>query len=124
MNPRTVTPPKAYRRGTLYRLVSNATVWYLSTCPGWMTQASNGRAGRGPAAARSCSRRAATVWVAVPAVRSRAWRQHRRRWSFNPARSGTRGTGVAHIRSRSLTRFSTRGFSWGVAGMQTQGAKA
>ncbi|MBN9522977.1 transposase, partial [bacterium] len=37
---------------------------------------------------------------------------------LSAARSATRGTGVAHRRWRSNTRFSTRGFSVGVAGRQ------
>ena len=42
MCPFTVTARNAHRRGTLYRLPSNATVWYLSTAPVAITHASNG----------------------------------------------------------------------------------
>ena len=58
-----------------------------------------------------------------PQVRSRAVKQQRRKWAFNWARSFTRGTGVAHCRCRSNTRFSTRGFSVAVAGKQNFGVK-
>ena len=122
MNPFTVTGRNAHRRGTLYRLSSKATVWYSSAVPPSITHASNGRVGSDRAAARSRSKRTATVSVFDPLVRSRAVTQHRRRWSLSAARSGTTGTGVAHIRSRSFTRFSTRGFSRGVRGRQNLGA--